>query len=141
MIFSEQIAAFAKKVEARQRQLHTRLTQLVYESIVDGSAVTGAPGQPVDTSNLKTSWQIIIEGPLTSRVVTNVVYAQDIEDGMRHFREDWNGGEISSGLALSGAAGAELTLRSEVGGFHSVALTRAGLPDLVAQSLKELGDG
>jgi hypothetical protein len=81
-----------------------------------GSELTGSPGQPVDTGNLRNAW--IRENPSenVSIVSTNVEYAQSIEDGI-------------------GPHG-PLTLRSAVGGFHSVALTVAGFDRIVDAAVR-----
>lgn len=106
MSFASDVAKFQRKVEQRGRDLHNGVCDLAFSSIVEGSPVTGAPGQPVDTGYLKGSWQNIIEGPLTRQIVTKAAYAQNIEDGTSRF-------------------GRPLTLRSQVGGWYSVRLTRA----------------
>jgi hypothetical protein len=120
MSFGLDVKRFGAKVEQRIRDVADRSTQLAYESIVQGSPITGAPGQPVDTGNLKASWQIV-EGPLRNEITTNVVYAPQIEDGSR--------------------AGRALVLRSQVGGFHSVMLTRVSWGRIVEQATKEVGNG
>lgn len=79
-------------------------------SVVEGSALTGAPGQPVDTGYLKASWQTVFDSPSQATIGTNTVYAPSIEDGVSYAH-----------------GGTALTLRSPVGGFHSVALTVAGM--------------
>jgi hypothetical protein len=111
MSFADDIRRFNVKVDKRAKALHDGVSDLAFSSIVEGSPVTGAPGQPVDTGNLKGSWQNIIEGPLTRFIVTNVIYAPIIEDGTR--------------------GGRTLTLRSRVGGWHSVKLTRAAWARMV----------
>ena len=121
MGFRDEIRRFQAKVDARHLAIHRRSCELVYASIVNGSPLSGAPGQPVDTGNLRASWQQVIEGPLTQRIQTNVVYAPIIEEGTR--------------------AGRALTLRSAVGGFHSVALTRAAWPVLLAAATAEVTHG
>ena len=95
-------------------QIHAK-TSAIFEdvgmeaqrSIVEGSELTGAPGQPVDTGNLKGSWSRWYDSPTKQTIGTNVVYAPAIEDGI-------------------GPHG-PMTLRSQVGGFHSVAHTLNGL--------------
>lgn len=121
MGFGLDVKRFSNKVEERVRRVQERSTQLVYESIVEGSPITGAPGQPVDTGNLKSSWQIVF-GPLRAEITTDVVYAPIIEDGTRE--------------------GRALTLRSHVGGFHSVALTRVSWGRIVdVATLEVTGNG
>ena len=121
MSFQDDVRRFAAKVGQRARDIHNGVCDLAYSSIVEGSALTGAPGQPVDTGNLKGSWQNVIEGPLTRAIVTNVVYAEQIEDGTR--------------------AGKALVLRSQVGGWHSVKLTRAAWPRIVEHVTAEVTRG
>ena len=114
MSFSGDVARFNANFSRRARDIHNNVSDAAYSSIVEGSPVTGAPGQPVDTGNLRGSWQNIIDGPLLRRIVTNVLYAPYIEEG------------TSRGRAM--------VLRSQVGGFRSVALTRAGWQALVAEA-------
>ncbi len=122
MSFGDDVRRFIQRVEQRQRAVHNAVCDAAFVSIVEGSPVTGAPGQPVDTGNLKNSWQNIITGPLEREIVTNVVYAPDIEEGTRN--------------------GRNMTLRSQVGGFRSVALTRAGWQRLVTQvTAQVVGNG
>jgi hypothetical protein len=82
-------------------------------SIVEGSELTGAPGQPVDTGNLKSSWIADLDPSATvATISTNVEYAQPIEDGVGRY--------------------GPMTLRSAVGGFHSVEHTIQGMPNIAA---------
>lgn len=80
------------------------------DSIQNGSAVTGSPGQPVDTGALKASWQLVLEKDHAT-IGTNLVYAIPIEDGTGKY--------------------GPLHLRSEVGGWHSVKLTANNLDRIV----------
>lgn len=109
MSFERDLAAFAAKTEAKRRAVFVNTVSAVKDSIVNGSSVTGAPGQPVQTANLKDSWDHeFAAGGEAATIFTNVEYAPVIEDNVR------------------GA-----TLRSQVGGFHSVKLTVAGFDRLV----------
>lgn len=119
MGFSDDVRRFQSKVDVRTKAIHDGVCDLAFSSIVEGSPVTGAPGQPVDTGNLKSSWQNKIEGPLEREIVTNVVYAPYIEDGFGR---------------------GPLTLRSQVGGFHSVKLTRAAWQKIVDFVTKQVGN-
>lgn len=111
MTFGEDLKLFADKVEGRARRVFVGSVNRVQESVVDGSPLTGAPGQPVDTGNLRASWQQTYPADWIGEVSTNVVYAEPIEEGV-------------------GPHG-PMTLRSQVGGFHSVKLTRAGWDRIV----------
>ena len=108
MSFESDLAAFAAKTEAKRRAVFVNTVSAVQDSVVNGSAVTGAPGQPVDTGTLKDSWRLDFDGADSALISTKVEYAPVIEDNLR------------------GAS-----LRSQVGGFHSVKLTVAGFERLV----------
>lgn len=111
MTFSQELRTFAAKVEQRQKLVFVESTNEVHQSVVTGSEITAAPGQPVDTGNLRASWQQRFVSEWVGETSTNVEYAPAIEEG----RGDHG----------------PLTLRSQVGGFHSVALTRAGWQRIV----------
>lgn len=108
---------YAKKIEQIGRRIFVRCAQLAYDSVVFGSAITAAPGQPVDTGYLRASWQLTFERSGLALISTNAVYAEDIEEGIGRF--------------------GPLQLRSQVGGFHSVKLTIAGFDRIVRQAAKE----
>lgn len=114
----DQVQAFRRKLDQRLRDVVARASDLVHESIVEGSPLTGAPGQPVDTGNLRASWQQLIDGPLRRRIVTKTVYAPLIEDGV-----SWHGTPIA--------------FKSQVGGAHSVKLTRAAWARIVEQAVQD----
>lgn len=120
MSFGLDVKRFSEKAANNARKIADRSTEIAFGSIVEGSPLTGAPGQPVDTGNLKASWEIVF-GPLRNEITTNVVYAPIIEDGTR--------------------AGRALVLRSQVGGFHSLALTRTAWGKIVAQATEEVVRG
>jgi hypothetical protein len=120
MGFADDVKRFGAKVEKQSRDVFVGTVLAVHESIVQGSPITGAPGQPVDTGNLKSSWQSDIVGDVGT-VSTGVAYAPAIEEGV-------------------GPHG-PLTQRSPVGGFHSVKLTIAGFARLVEDQVRKLGGG
>lgn len=119
MTFSSDLRAFALKVERKNKGVFLGAATGVQESVVDGSPVTGAPGQPVDTGSLKGSWQLTFPGQWEAELATRVEYAPAVEEGI-------------------GPHG-PMTLRSEVGGFHSVKATRANFDRLVEQVNREQG--
>lgn len=109
MSFQRDLADFVRKTEAKRRAVFLNTVSATKDSIVNGSPLTAAPGQPVDTGNLRNSWDHAFEGGGDAATIfTNVEYAPIIEDNVR------------------GA-----TLRSQVGGFHSVKLTVAGFEKIV----------
>lgn len=92
------------------------------DSIQFGSELTGSRGQPVQSGQLRGSVQTEIdESGLRARIGVGqgLPYARGIEDG------------------IDPRTGRPLTLRSEVGGFHSVALTVAGMPNIIAAAAAE----
>lgn len=112
--FKDRMNGHAMRVVGKGRRVFTNAALTLHDSIVNGSPITGSPGQPVDSGRLKASW--IPEFPEANRfeTTTNVPYARIIEDNLR------------------GA-----TLRSSVGGFHSVALTVAGFSRIVDHAVAE----
>lgn len=121
MTYESDVKRFSVKVESRVPEVLVGVAQGCHESIVNGSPLTGAPGQPVDTGALKNSWQLVFEPDMSGATIgTNVVYAPAIEAGVGKY--------------------GPLTLRSATGGFHSVELTVANadriLQDVLAQVAK-----
>lgn len=120
MSFADDLRRFQVKLVTRNREVLLGVTDGVHESIVNGSALTGAAGQPVDTGYLKNSWQKEIAPDWqSSEIGTNVAYARPIEDGV-------------------GPHG-PLTLRSAVGGFHSVKTTVANADAIVRDVVAKFG--
>jgi hypothetical protein len=106
--FGDDLTKFSVKTGRLTNDVFVGCTEEVHRSIVEGSEITGAPGQPVDTGALRASWTPQFLDKDTWQDTTNVEYAPIIEDTVR------------------GA-----TLRSAVGGFHSVRYTRVGFPKIV----------
>jgi hypothetical protein len=109
--FRAALKGFKDKAYLRTNKVVNGVVAEAFRSVQTGSELTGAPGQPVDTGRLRSSWHITWQGREAALISTNVVYAEQIEDGTR--------------------AGRELTLRSQVGGFHSVKLTLAGAGNIL----------
>lgn len=116
-LFANQINLFAGDLEPMTRRLMGKSVSLAYRSITIGSAITGAPGQPVDTGALIASYLIEWQGPWYAEITSDLPYAHIIEAGI-------------------GAYG-PLILRSKVGGWHSLKLTAAGWPRIVAIVIAE----
>lgn len=110
MGFEADLERFTLKLDATYATLLPEVALAVQESIVVGSPITGAPGQPVDTGNLRASWNLTLE-PEWAEIITNVEYAPFVEDGVNQH--------------------GPMTVRSLVGGWHSVALTRINFDRLV----------
>lgn len=114
LVFAKQLRRASLVIEQRYKTLFNRVTRHVERSILDGSPVTGAPGQPYQSGNLYRSWKRAgsFEG-LSIVFYSDASYARIIEDNFR------------------GA-----TLRSSRGGFHSVKLTRAAFNAIVMYELE-----
>ncbi len=123
MSFEDDCNEFSEKVEKRQAILFFDVANDLHNSIKEGDPITGSPGQPVDEGDLKASWQARHLEPFLFKTSTVQSYARQIEDGER---------EDASGQLK------DLTLRSEVGGFHSVKITRVGFQKLVNAAAKRL---
>ncbi len=119
----------AVRIRSKAEIVHEANSAKTFTSIVFGSNLTGAPGQPIgpDTDTreggaLRESWKNAPVGPLQNRITTDSPYAKSNEDG------------------IARPGGGPYVLRSKVGGRHSVALTIAGFPHIVASSLAEVRD-
>src|SRR5512143_3654198 len=113
--FGDAVRKWTLNVEAGLHDVFVNTAVAVLDSIRDGSIVTGAPGQPVQTGTLRGSWQLTFPSPTTAMVFSGgaaSAYNWQIEDGV-----SWRG--------------TPLTLRSQVGGFHSVQLTIMNFDRLV----------
>ena len=114
--FSEALKGFSFLSEARITEAFTESTDEVRRSVLTGSELTGAPGQPVDTGNLLNSWHAERVSETRWQLSTNTAYAEYIEDG-GNSRGQFNPARGDP--------------RSEVGGYHSVKLTRTGWDRIV----------
>jgi hypothetical protein len=99
-------------VESRVQRTFTESATELRRSVVEGSELTGAPGQPVVTGNLRKSWIGEFEGS-KFQLSTNVEYAPLIEDG---------------GSDLIRYNPERTPPRSAVGGYHSVKTTIMAWP-------------
>lgn len=111
MGFRDDVSRFSLTVQSRSRNVFVGVTTEVQRSITVGSEITNAPGQPVDTGALRASWVGEFLDADSWQTATNLAYARPIEAGIGRY--------------------GPLTLRSAVGGFHSVALTVNGFPAIV----------
>lgn len=103
------------KNESRLGYIWDQSTELALRSVRVGSAITGSPGQPVDSGALRDSYTRHDINRWVREISSPLVYAPLIEAGIGRF--------------------GPLTLRSRVGGWHSLALTASSwqrIVDLVA---------
>lgn len=118
MSFSAQLNGIVDKTRRQEAELYRGCVNHAFRSIRFGSKVTGAPGQPVDTQALLDSWVLKYEAGRQAYAESSLFYAPIIEDNKR---------------------GAQL--RSKVGGFHSVKLTRVGWNRIVQYELQNVKAG
>ena len=113
MSFESDIERFISEAESRLKRTFAGVAGAMHESIVDGRPETTAPGQPVKSGNLRTSWQLRFPENMVAVTSTHVDYAVPIEEGVTK-------------------------LVSKVGGHHSVKLTRINFQKLVAKVVADL---
>lgn len=119
--FSAGFGRFRMKVEAFSVDLLPRVGELMYESIVNGSPITGAPGQPELSGDLERSYELTFPTPDSVQVATMSSYAVPNETGIR-------------------AGGGKYVQHSSKGGRWSVSLTRRGLQNIVDVAAREVAE-
>jgi phage gpG-like protein len=82
MSFGDRMGRVRLRIATRHRNVLTGVVEEATRAIVEGSEITGSPGQPVDTGNLKASWQTVYESENRAVIGTNVEYARAVEDGI-----------------------------------------------------------
>ena len=109
MGFLDEIKAHNARVQNELLPAHfDGLVEESFRSIVYGSEITGAPGQPVSQENveeagkLRDSWTEARLDANTALISTDVAYAPDVEDNLKgqHFH---TGGPHGLKLTVAGA--------------------------------------
>ena len=124
MPFADDVRRFALKANNVTKDVFVNVVAATKDSITDGSPVTGSPGQPVRRGTLKASWNTEFVSDTEALISSGgaaAAYNKSIEDGVSYAHN-----------------GEPMQLRSEVGGFHSVALTAAGFSALVADEARKV---
>jgi hypothetical protein len=119
--FAEAVRQWTVAANTATRTVFVNVASHALRSIQFGSDVTGAPGQPVDEGHLRASWQLTFPTPDEALIATASPYALANEEGVT-------------------ADGRPYRLRSPVGGRHSVKLTIAGMPAIVAHEAAKVRD-
>lgn len=101
MSFAADITRIRGKIAKRNRAMFVNSAIELQRSVVEGSEITGAPGQPVDTGLLKGSYTPDFTGPWSWRTATNVEYAPHVEHNARGVTFK-NGGAHSVALTVAG---------------------------------------
>lgn len=107
MSFESDIRAHMSRRDRRLQAIFRESVIELKQSVVVGSKLTGAPGQPVDTGRLRGSWIDRFLAPWRWLITTALVYAPIVENLP------------------------ETSIRSEVGGARSVAKSRTGWQRIV----------
>lgn len=113
MSFERDLSVFSVHLDEKWKAFMPAIGAATYDSIVFGSPVTGAPGQPVGIGNLRAGWQLLFPDEEHAEIVTKVPYAESNEDG------------------IARPGGGPYIQRSPVGGRWSIALTRTNFDRLV----------
>lgn len=119
MSFAGDVAAWTHTVPQLAQQTFERSVDGLFISVVDGSPITGSPGQPVgETGELRDSWRKEIRAD-EAQIFTDHPGAPTIEAGLRE--------------------GRRLTFHR--GGPHSLKLTIASWPAIVAEAVQQVAHG
>lgn len=124
MAFADGMRRVREVVVARNRAVFHASVFKAHESITVGSSLTDAPGQPKLHGALRQSYQIEILSPTQARIASNKKYARSIEDGVSYAH-----------------GGVPLTIRSKVGGTHSIEKTALNFDRIVADAIRRVGGG
>lgn len=116
MSFSSDIKRFETKTVTTSKAVFLNVASHLYESWVNGSAVTGAPQLPVDSGALRAGVHLTFPQPNEALIATNVEYAPYVEQGIN------GSGPVSY----------------RVGGPHGLALSLAGFPRIVEFETKKV---
>jgi hypothetical protein len=146
--FADDLAAFNEKLARVSKDVFANATSAVKDSITEGSAITGSPGQPVDTGYMKLSWQAGF----------NEMPAFPLDGTGPKKDPAWTGGavatpppavpagDIVTSYIVTNTQYAEYQEDgtgppkvSTVGGHHSVKLTHAGFQRLLDVVVAEMG--
>ena len=123
MSFASDLDRFTAKVNRRAKRIESGLREQVQRSVVEGSELTGAPGQPIGPfpggGTLKGSFIPRFLGPGLWITSSALLYAPVIEN-------------------LYNTRTGAITIRSSVGGGHSVKMTRAGWQRIVNHVAREV---
>lgn len=130
MGFADDLSRFSLLAEDRTKEMVTGIGLEAHRSHVEGSELTGAPGQPVGQYGpgyhpgevggaLKASWQLWFPDEFTAISATNSEYALPNEDGVT-------------------ADGRTYSHRSTVGGRHSHKLTMDNMDRIVEKVRRDV---
>lgn len=116
--FSDYVRAHGERAGQNLRAIFLITVTEVQRSIQTGSPLTGALGQPVQTGNLRDSYQLVFPLPTLAVIESDLPYALVIESGVGRF--------------------GPITIRSSVGGIGSIRATRQNFDRIVEAARKQV---
>lgn len=116
--FNAGLKDFAKQVITVTQETFAGTVKGVNESVVNGSGLTGSPGQPHDLR--RGEWTVTPNGPWNATISTDDKSARSVEDGISY----------KHGTQLK-------KLKSHEGGFHSVKISLINSDKIVAQASRQ----
>jgi hypothetical protein len=144
MTYSQDVLRFVERVKTRTQDVVTASALKVHESIVAGSALTGAPGQPVDTGYLRSSWIVAFDtSPSYPPAPAGSTTGRTDASPPSPAPPQGNVGKTYSATVTTNVEYAPYieeglrATRSAVGGPGSVKLTRAAWSRIVNNAVKE----
>jgi hypothetical protein len=121
MIWRSKIPELMRKVQTDIRKIHTGVFDESRGSIINGSLLTGAPGQPDDLRG--DQWKENHEADNRTSLGVADPSAASVESGISRFN------------------GKPITLHSPIGGSHSIKLTRMGEDNIVRKVVRDVVGG
>lgn len=102
--WESKLPEFERRLTRDWQAIHDGVVELAYNSIVYGSVMANTQGQPADLR--EGQFETVKNGPLETTIGTNDPSARSVEDGISYKH-----------------GGVPITLKSPIGGTHSVKKT------------------
>ncbi len=118
-VWLSNLPEFSRQLQTTEAQIVREVTDIAFGSIVNGSLLTGSPGQPDDLRD--GDWVESFPSQTSGKISTSEPSARSVEDG------------------ISYKFGTPLTkLKSEIGGFHSLALTHQNADKIIGAVIQRV---
>lgn len=135
--FETDLLTWVGKVESRSLEVFSGVAEECERSIRYGSAITGAPGQPVSTGFLRASWQHLRPAAWLAEIFTNTAYAPVIEEDLKSAFNPH--GKMPDKTIEKG--GGTRRIKSTVGGHHSLKMTINSFNKIVEHVTRRVNGG
>ena len=122
-----------RKITSDLKSIHSGVFETSRESIVEGSPLSGSPGMPQDIREGRPS------KPGSKRVVRQFKVIRETDNRTALGTDEPSIHAIETGI--SSFNGAPVMLKSPVGGFHPIALTRQAEDKIVRKVVREVVGG